>query len=533
MKNFYYLFLLLIAICSNALIAQNRYADPQFAVKVTNNVEYGTNIGILTGAPAAEKLVMDLYVPEGDTKTDRPLVLIAHTGSFLPPIYNQQTTGSRSDSTVTYTARYLASRGFVVAAYTYRLGWLPTSPDQNERTGSLLRAAYRGIQDTRTCIRFFKKSAAESNNPYGIDPGKICVWGIGTGGYLALGAGSINDFGEVTLPQFINQNTLTPFVDSALLGNIYGTSQGIISLPNHVGYSSKFQLSVNLGGALGDSTWLDGEPDEPAYTGVHCTNDFFAPYFSGPVIVPTTNQFVIYATGTRKAIEQANLNGSNNVLKGVNSDHDPLKDLISAQKNKTGGIFPSNVPNVIKIGTDNFYGFDIPLIFNNQAVPQGSPWDWWDLNTLKVVVDFLNNRDPNLKANADSLHFSGLRTNPLMSATRGKTYLDTVFMLTLPRMCTALNLGCTYVNTKDIDANSIKLSLSPNPMKESMEITTAADFPMDDIYVYDLKGNLVKAHVEINSSNFTMKRNHLNSGFYLAQIRVKDKLVTKQFIITD
>ncbi|MEO6190118.1 MAG: hypothetical protein ABIO44_06905, partial [Saprospiraceae bacterium] len=297
MKKFYFLFFVLIVMTS-VVFAQNRYSDPSFAVKITTNVTYGTNIGIITGAPKAEALLMNVYEPIGDTKTDRPVVLIAHTGSFLPPIFNGQATGSRSDSTVVYTANYLASRGYVVIAYTYRFGWLPTSTDQNARTGSLLQAAYRAIQDTRTCIRYVKKSVAEDNNPYGIDPGKICVWGIGSGGYLALGAGSLNDFAEVTLPQFINSATLLPFIDSTLLGNIYGTTQAAICLPNYPDYSSKFQLSVNLGGALGDSTWMDGEAVEPAYTGVHCTNDFFAPYYQGPVIVPITNQFVIYATGT-------------------------------------------------------------------------------------------------------------------------------------------------------------------------------------------------------------------------------------------
>ncbi|MCC6816384.1 MAG: T9SS type A sorting domain-containing protein [Saprospiraceae bacterium] len=533
MKNFYVLFFFLCAANLQFVKAQNRYLDPQYPVKITANVEYGSNIGILRGVPAAESLLMDVYVPDGDSATDRPLVLIAHTGSFLPPIYNQQVTGSRSDSVVTYTARYLASRGFVVAAYTYRLGWLPTSPDQNVRTGSLLRAAYRGIQDTRTCIRFFKKSVAENSNPYGIDPGKICVWGVGTGGYLSIGAGAVNDFSEVVLPQFIDQNTLLPFVDTAVLGNIYATSQGAICIPNHVGYSSNFQLNVNMGGACGDSTWLDGEAIEPAYTGVHCTNDFFAPYFSGPVIVPTTNQFVVYATGTRKVIEQANKNGSNEVFKNVNPDLDKLKDLISAQKAKVGGIFPSNAPNVINIGADNFYGFDIPLIFNNQPVPQGSPWDWWDLNTLKVVVGFLNSRDTTLKANADTLHYNGLRTNPLMSPARGKVYMDTVFMLTLPRLCAALNLGCTNVNTKEVSDSEIGLKMGPNPMKEQMLVSTSGDHPMKDIYIYDLNGNLVKAHVEINSSNFTLNRNQLNGGFYLAQVRTKDKFVSKQIVITD
>ncbi|MEP7196803.1 MAG: T9SS type A sorting domain-containing protein [Saprospiraceae bacterium] len=531
MKKLYFLIFLLTTMM-NFVIAQNRYSDASFAVKKTASVTYGTNVGIITGAPAAESLLMDIYEPVGDTKTDRPVVLIAHTGSFLPPLYNGQITGSRSDSTVVYTANYLASRGYVVAAYTYRFGWLPTATDQNARTGSLLQAAYRAIQDTRTCIRYFKKSAAEDANPYGVDPAKICVWGIGSGGYLAMGAGSLNDFGEVTLPQFYNSTTLLPFIDSTIYGNIYGTTQAAICLPNYPNYSSNFQLSVNLGGALGDSTWMDGDAVEPAYVGVHCTNDLFAPYYSGPVIVPTTNQFVIYATGTRKAIEAANNNGSNNILKNVNADHDPLRPLIEAQKNTIGGIFPSNVPNVINIGTDNFYGFNIPLIFNNQAVPQGSPWDWWDLNTLKAVVAAVN-MARGTTFNADTLHRDGLRTNPTMSAAKGKAYMDTIFALTLPRLCTALNLGCTYVGTKDVDANQVGLDFGPNPFKESIQFRTKSEFPISDIYVYDIHGKLVKANVEINSSNYTMQRNQLQAGFYVAQIRMKDKLISKQIIITD
>lgn len=531
MKNFY-LFIVFLFVANGLLTAQNRYLDATFAVKKTANVVYGKNISVLTGTPAPLDLLMDVYEPIGDTKTDRPVILIAHTGSFLPVIINQQTTGSRSDSSVVYTANYYASRGYVVAAFTYRQGWLPTSTDQNARTGSLLQAAYRAIQDTRTCIRFIKKSVAEDSNPYGIDPGKICVWGIGTGGYLAMGAGSLNDFSEVVLPQFINSATLLPFVDSTVLGNIYGTTQAAICLPNYPNYSSNFQFSFNLGGALGDSTWMDGDAVEPAYAGVHCANDFFAPYYSGPVIVPTTNQFVIYATGTRKAIEQANNNGSNNILKNVNAEHDPLKDLITAQKNTIGGIFPSNNPNVIQIGTDNFYGFNIPLIFNNQAVPQGSPWEWWDLNTLKAVVAGVN-AQLGTNYNADTLHRDGLKTNPTMSPAKGKAYLDTCYALANPRLCTALNLGCTFVGNRDVDGQSVGLVFGPNPMKEAITFRTNEQNPMTEIYVYDLEGKLVKAHTEINASNFTMQRNQLKSGFYLAQVRMKDKMVTKQIIITD
>lgn len=529
MKKIYTL-LFLLAITVQFSWSQRRYLDPMFPVLRTADVVYGKNISIITGMPAAEDLKADIYTPAGDVKTDRPLVLIAHTGSFLPPLYNGQITGSRTDSAVVATAAFLASRGFVVAAYTYRLGWLPTSPDQNARTGSLLQAAYRGIQDTRSCIRYFKKSVAEDSNPYGIDPSKICVWGIGTGGYLALGTGSLNDFSEVTLPKFINTQTLLPFIDSTLLGNMYGTTQTPLCLPNHPNYTSNFQLSVNLGGALGDSTWLDGEDIEPAYTGVHCTNDFFAPYYEGPVIVPTTNQFVIYATGTRKCIEVANTLGSNDILKNVDPVLDVMKSAIDAQK-ATQTILPLTQQNII-LGTDNFYGLDIPLIYNGKVTPQGSPWEWWDLNTLKVIVQIVNaQRGTNF--NADTLHLNGLATNPDMSADKGKAYLDTVFRLALPRMCVALDLGCQAVAVKEVEAGEIGLSVSPVPAISEVKFQTLADHPIKSVYVYDVRGKLVQGHTDINTSTFTMPRHQLQAGFYIAQVRTKDYIVSKQIIIQD
>lgn len=529
MKKFYTT-IFLIVFSFLALQAQNRWLDAQFGVQREANVAYGVNVGVITGAPVPETLLVDIYKPVGDNMTNRPLVLIAHTGSFLPPLYNGQITGSRSDSTVTATAAYLTSRGFVVAAYTYRLGWLPTSPDQNVRTGSLLQAAYRAIQDTRSCIRFFKRSVAEAGNPYGIDPAKICVWGIGTGGYLAMGAGSLNDFSEVVLEKFINTATLKPYIDSTIYGNIYGNTQAAICIPNHPGYSSDFQLSVNLGGALGDSTWLDGEPVEPAYVGVHCTNDFFAPYYEGAVIVPTTNQFVIYAMGTRKAIEKANQLGSNNVLNSVNPQLDKLSALINFQK--SANVVLPLTQQRIQLGTDNFYGFDIPLIFNGVPVPQGSPWDWWDLPTLRVVVAAVNaSRGTNF--NADSLHLSGLRTNPDMSPSKGRTYLDTVYALALPRMCVALSLGCQNVAVKDVEASEIGLKVYPNPMRENLQLETHPDHPIESVYFYNLDGQLVKAHSSLKSSSVVIPRHQLRSGFYLTEIRTKDKKVTTQIIVQD
>jgi acetyl esterase/lipase len=85
--------------------AQDRYLDDVFsAVTVTSDVTYATNISILPvltgGVPAPVALNCDIYEPTGDTETNRPVIILVHTGSFLPAIVNGQATGSKSDSSI-------------------------------------------------------------------------------------------------------------------------------------------------------------------------------------------------------------------------------------------------------------------------------------------------------------------------------------------------------------------------------------------------------------------------------------------------
>ena len=85
--------------------AQDRYLDDVFsAVTVTSDVTYATNISILPmlqGLPAGPAtLKCDIYEPDGDTETNRPVIILVHTGSLLPPVLNGQATVSKSDLSI-------------------------------------------------------------------------------------------------------------------------------------------------------------------------------------------------------------------------------------------------------------------------------------------------------------------------------------------------------------------------------------------------------------------------------------------------
>jgi len=514
MKKIYTLFSLMFV--ATFAMAQVRYVDASFGVSVETDITYGSNISILTGTPLPIDLVMDVYTPEGDTETERPLILVSHTGSFLPPLFNGQITGAKSDSTVVYVCTELAKRGYVAAAYTYRQGWLPTAQEEDTRRGTLLQAAYRGIQDSRSCVRFFRMTAAEMSNPYGIDSERVGMVGIGTGGYLSFGCGSLYDFDDVLIEKFINTTTATPYIDSTIFGNIYADAPAAICLANHPGYSSEIDFAFNLGGALGDNSWIGGDDNEAAFAGIHATNDVFAPYIIGPVIVPTTNEFVVNVSGTHAAITQANAQGNNAEFDKIIED--PLADLIEAQKAKDITLYTGQMTT---LGADNFYAFETPF-------PQGSPWDWWDKPTLDAIVAGTN-AAIGTNFNSDTLHLSGLATNPDMSAMKGRTYMDTIMTLMIPRSCVALRLGCEGVTSVEDQIVDHGIAYAPNPARDNITFTSS-DAMIRSIQIVDIKGQLVSNISTVDNTRYTLERNNLGNGIYFAHLQFDDGRQTVKFV---
>ena len=150
LQNLLLITLLTLGLTSNS---QNRYLDEVFSsVQITDSVMYAQNVSIepmLIGlGPSLMPIYCDIYEPVGDTLTERPVIILAHTGSFLPPVANGQATGSMKDSSIVEQCKRWAKKGYVAVAMTNRLGWNPTSTDQNVRTSTFCKLHER-IQDAK------------------------------------------------------------------------------------------------------------------------------------------------------------------------------------------------------------------------------------------------------------------------------------------------------------------------------------------------------------------------------------------------
>ncbi|MEM0995916.1 MAG: T9SS type A sorting domain-containing protein [Bacteroidota bacterium] len=464
---------------------QQRYLDEVFTnVDVTRDIIYQANISVLTGTPQLDTFRLDFYEPQGDTSTARPLILVAHTGSFLPPPINGQCTGVRQDWTVEMLCTMLAKRGFVAAAFSYRQGWNPASTVQEERTGTLLNAAYRGIQDGFTAVRFFRTNSAT----YGIDVNRVTMGGVGTGGYLSLGCTFLSDYDEISLAKFIDPNTLTSFVDTMLSGDIEGKLNRTLQVGNYVNENSEIQFAFNMGGAVGDSSWI--EAGEGPMVSFHVPSDPFAPYGFGAVIVPTTQEFVVNVSGSQGVQSRNSRLGNNNSFNSA-TYNDPYTTAANAVNGGIDGLFPFNRPGV-----------------------ESGPWEYFDST---------NCPSQNVAAS--------LQTNPDMSIAKATAYLDTIVNYLSPRAVCALGLpGCVLTaNEDELDAGSV--SVFPNPTAGNLYVrSTISGNNIVGVEVLDLAGRSIFHEQGLKVQEYTLASEEMTSGLYFVRVSTRKGTITKKVV---
>jgi hypothetical protein len=515
------LFTLIFALAITTSISAQRYLSPVFSQATRTTAIYGFNYTVLPlavpgGHTLKQPLVMQVYQPVGDTETARPLIIYLHTGNFFPYPQNGSCGGTLTDSSNVEFANRLAKMGYVVAVADYRLGWNPFSTVELVRRFTLINAAYRGVQDVRSCIRFFRKSADPLNggtNPFKIDPSKIVVWGQGTGGYLSLATAYLNQFNDIYTTSDPNKFKLPnpaggfiPMVIEAYNGDLNGELLGptivdanynaisggafpigdTLAIPNTPGYSSAFNLSVNMGGALGDSTWLD--PGEIPLISYHVPSDFFAPCGTNILNVPTLNgpQPVVEVSGSCAMQGYAEAYGNNAAFNTIPAGNDPYGDIAKTFNGGLSGFYP-------------FYG---------TPANSSSPWEW----------------------SATTPSPGGAVCN--VDAASARSYIDTIIGYYAPRACVVLGLNCQFtISTDELSPFDVGMNVAPIPA--SSEVTFSAKELIRQINVYDLNGRVVRAISSIDDYTFNLQRQNMPNGLYVAEVRFDQGFVKRKIIFSN
>ncbi|MFI4963295.1 MAG: T9SS type A sorting domain-containing protein, partial [Legionellales bacterium] len=192
---------------------------------------------------------MDIYQPHGDTFSARPLIIMAHGGSFYQG--SRSLTSAATDVCVdTFCLRFVR-RGYVTVSIDYRLaaGGLVQMVTAGSGAGSAADEVAKAISDGKAAIRYLVQHAAT----YKIDTNKIFIGGNSAGAVLYMHVGYLDSVGECT-----------PLMLAALNNN--GGFDGNSGNP---GYTTKAKGVINMAGALA-SVSIASPGDIPS---VNCQGD--------------------------------------------------------------------------------------------------------------------------------------------------------------------------------------------------------------------------------------------------------------------
>ena len=189
------LFAFLFLMVSSLVYGQceGRYQEDIFMDSEVVTVEYSD---VYDWSILDSGLDMDIYLPQGDDFSNRPLIIFAHGGSFY--------VGNKNNPEAIAFCESFARKGYVTASIQYRLTSQLSLLDSNV----MIQTVFNAISDMKAAIRYFRKDVSLNNNTYGIDTSQIFIAGYSAGAITAINLAFLNQ--EEEIPSYLQS-----FVDNA------------------------------------------------------------------------------------------------------------------------------------------------------------------------------------------------------------------------------------------------------------------------------------------------------------------------------
>ena len=258
--------IILISISLTSFSQDYRYVNTIFSnVTASNNIIYGTAPAINSpyndeSNTTTSNLLMDIYQPTGDALSQRPVIIFAHGGGF-----------SNGDKTVDDMTAYcdtFARKGYVTVSINYRQG-----VEINDNSDlHYLRAAYRGLQDGRSAIRFLRANAAT----YGIDTNKIYWGGNSAGSFIGLNSIYLDANEKPTEASAVNYTIMI----AGIPANFSGPDLGNIDEGTNLNHNGVPNAVMACWGGVADTLTINANNNTPVFL-VHGTTDAIVSFNSG------------------------------------------------------------------------------------------------------------------------------------------------------------------------------------------------------------------------------------------------------------
>lgn len=468
-----------------------RYTNTLFpSSTITQNVIYGTapavdGFGTVESSTTPQNLLMDVYKPTGDGFTNRPVIIFAHPGGFF--------TGNKNVDDMMAFCDYFARKGYVTATIDYRLGFSFTDNIAMHST----RAVYRGLQDGRTAIRYFRANAAT----YGIDPNKVYFVGSSAGAFIALHSIYLDQISEKPTETGIVQysNITPPFSHTA-------PDLGGLDIGANLSYNGKPDAVISLWGAIQNTNLITSNNNSPVFL-VHGEVDTTVPFNTGSPFgyssLPTTD-------GSNPIKTKLNsLNFSNNetyFVAGVG--HEFYGASNGTWSNGTNGN--AYWPIVLDKSTSFLWKQHKPIA-NFTSITNG------------LTVNFIDN---STGATAWFWDFGDGTTstlqNPSHTYAATGNYTVNSYVENLNKSWDEINRNINLTTMGLSDNSTTFFQLFPNPTNNEATIILPNLVDKVNYQIIDYSGKMVKENSVQNCKEFTINSSDLANGLYIIKVNTNE-----------
>ncbi len=478
-----------------------RYTETLFSSSViTENVVYRTAPSINTpftveSNTTATDLKMDIYVPQGDTNNNRPVIIFAHSGGFL--------LGNKNHDDMMAFCDLLAKKGYVTATIDYRLGFYPIT---NANLHGI-RAVYRGIQDGRAAIRYLRANAST----YGINPDKVYFVGSSAGAFIGLHSIYLDNLSEIPAEAGVNNytNVTPPF-------NHTTPDLGSLDVGNNLSFNGMPDAVVSLWGAVQNTSLITSDNDKPVLL-VHGDSDTVVPFeigspFNFPILDDTfgsntinnrldnlgiTDKETYFVTGEGHEFYGTD-NGTWSDGMGGNAFWDIIFDKI------TNFLWRQHKP------TANFTHSNTGLTFDFTDTSVGATSWFWDFGDGFTSTD----QNPmHTFATTGSYDVKLYTENDILSWDEKTETIDT-----------------SVLSTTDNDR--LDFNYFPNPTNDRIHFSFESNYSSVSLKLYNLSGQLIRESEFRNSSEVVFQLTDVSNGIYFIKVK-KDDTITSLRIIKE
>ena len=464
-----------------------RYTNTLFPTStITQNVIYGTapsvdGFGTVESSTTPQNLKMDIYSPTGDTFTNRPVIIFAHPGGFF--------SGSKNVDDMMAFCDYFSRKGYVTATIDYRLGFNIISNIAMHST----RAVYRGLQDGRTAIRYFRANAST----YGIDPNKVYFVGSSAGAFIALHSIYLDQISEKPIETGVVQysNITSPFSHIA-------PDLGGLDIGTNLTYNGKPDAIISLWGGIQNTNLITSNNNTPVFL-VHGEADSTVSFNTGSPFgyssLPTTD-------GSNPIKTKLNtLNFTNNetyFVAGVGHEFYGVSN--GTWNNPTGGN--SYWPIVLDKSTSFLWKQHKPTA-NFTSITNGLTVNFTDTSTgaTSWFWDFGDGTTSTIQSPTHTYNSLG-------------NYSVNLYIENLNKSWDEINRSITITTLGLVDNYDTLFKLYPNPSKNSVTISLSNISIGINYKIIDYSGKIVRENSLKNCSEFTIDISDLTNGLYFIQL---------------